>query len=477
MSTLSDKGKRRRRSAVAEVWAEYRRSPRGMVGLVLFAIFLFIGFGAPWLTPYDPLLDRGLADAMARPAWMKIFPKYKNAPVTVDALSLRDWQLVEEDNVTVSWGERNEQEVMLFSPAGEGPARVVLEYGFNYESDPPDTFIMQVPYAFSADAGVTGRASIELVGPDGRTTSMWESRVLRNEVRWTTQRVDSRDFQLKTRLGYRPLANLAEELINAHGRYRFLLKFEIEGAEEAGGATVTVGESRFRIPGQLHGPLGTDNLGADLWAQFIYGTRTSLTIGFVVAALAVFLGTSVGIVAGYVGRWVDELLMRLVDVLIAIPFLPILIVIVAIVGKNIVTLMFLIAVTSWMGIARLVRSQALTLRERTFVEAARAAGASPLYIMRAHILPNVLGLVFASLVLLIPGAIISEATLSFLGFGDPRVPTWGKMLQSAKAFGAFTELAWWWILPPGLALTILAMAFVFIGNTIDDILNRRSSER
>lgn len=195
------------------------------------------------------------------------------------------------------------------------------------------------------------------------------------------------------------------------------------------------------------------------------------------AALAVVVGTLVGIVSGYLGGWTDELLMRLVDVLIAIPFLPILIVVVSIVGKSIGTLIFLVAIFSWMSIARLVRSQALTLRERTFVEAARAAGAGPGYIMKTHILPNVLGLVFAALVLLIPSAIVTEATLSFLGFGDPRVPTWGRMLQNAKAFGAFTELAWWWILPPGLALTVLALAFVFIGNTLDDILNRRNSER
>lgn len=469
--------KTRRKSALREVWEEYKRSPQGMFGLFLFLIFLFIGAGAPLLTPYDPLLDRGLADSMARPAWMRYFSAYRDAPVTVDALSLRDWRLTVQDNVSFDWGERNEQEVLVFSPAAPGPARFVLEYAFDYQSNPPDTFILQVPYSFQGDAGVSGRARIVLVDPDGETYTMWESRVLRNEVRWTTQRVDSRDLQLKMRLGYRPLANLAHELINSRGEYRFLLQFEVDGADEANGFAVTVGESRFRIPGQLHGPLGTDHLGADLWSQFVYGTRTSLIIGFVVAALAVVVGTLVGIVSGYFGGWVDELLMRTVDVLIAIPFLPILIVFVAVVGKSVATLIVLVAVFSWMSIARLVRSQTLTLRERAFVEAARAAGAGPRYIMRTHILPNVLGLVFAALVLLIPSAIVTEATLSFLGFGDPRVPTWGRMLQNAKSFGAFTELAWWWILPPGLALTVLAMAFVFIGNTLDDILNRRNSER
>src|SRR5690606_36462672 len=207
-------------------------------------------------------------------------------------------------------------------------------------------------------------------------------------------------------------------LINAPGEYRVVLEYTADAREE-GTAQLTLGETRFRIPGRLHGLLGTDHVVSNLWSQFVYGTRMSLIIGFVVSVIAVVVGTFM----------------------------------VSVVGKNLWTLIVLIAIFSWMSVARLVRSQTLSLRERSFVEASRAAGASPGYIMRAHILPNVLGIVFASLVLLVPGAIISEASLSLLGFGDPRVPTWGRMLQNARSFGAFGELAWWWILPPGLALT------------------------
>lgn len=474
----------RRRSALREFWNEYKRSPWGLVGLVLFGLFLFVALAAPWLTPYDPLKDQFLADPMARPGWMRHFTKYKDAPVTVDAFLLRSWETASISNVDVTWDDRGGEEVMIVSGVDEGEGRLVLEHPFVLDSNPPDTFFIQVPYAFTGEGGATGTMTMRLVDPKGQSHTLWQSRILRGNVRSTTQRIDSRDMQLKMRLGYTPFANLAAELLNARGEYRFALDFELNPAPAPGVAdpgaarsAFTIGESRFRIPGQLHGPLGTDHLGADLWSQFVYGTRTSLMIGFIVAGMAVLLGTFVGVVAGYIGRWVDELLMRIVDVLIAVPFLPILIVVVAIVGKNIWTLIALVAVFSWMGIARLVRSQALTLRERAFVEAARAAGASPTYIMKTHILPNVLGLVFASLVLLVPGAIVTEATLSFLGFGDPRVPTWGRMLQNARGFGAFGELAWWWILPPGLALTILAMAFVFMGNTLDDMLNRRSNER
>jgi len=468
--------KGKRRGALREIWQEYRRSPQGMVGLFIFLVFLFLGLAAPWLTRYDPLQDQFLANSMARPAWMAYFSRYRMDPVTVDAFLLRDWEVTEAENVDISWGERDGQPVMLVRTQGPGPARLVLEHTIEYRSNPPDTFFVQVPYAFQGQGGASGQLAVRFVTADGRTFDMWASRTLRNEVRWTTQRVDSRDMQLKTRLGFRPLANLAAELINTPGEYRIVLSLTADTGGQ-GEALFTLGESRFRIPGKLHGLLGADHLGADLWSQFVYGTRMSLLIGFVVALIAVVVGTLVGILSGYLGRWVDEVLMRVVDVLIAIPFLPILIVFVAVMGKSLWNLIVLIALFSWMSVARLVRSQTLSLRERAFVEAARAAGASPGYIMRTHILPNVLGLVFASMVLLVPGAIVSEATLSFLGFGDPRVPTWGRMLQNAKSFGAFGELAWWWILPPGLALTILAMAFVFIGNTLDDILNRRNRER
>lgn len=117
------------------------------------------------------------------------------------------------------------------------------------------------------------------------------------------------------------------------------------------------------------------------------------------------------------------------------------------------------------------------MKERPFVEAAKASGASNAYTMIVHILPNVVPLVFASLVLLIPGAILTEATLSFLGLGDPTTPTWGRMLHNARSFGAFTANAWWWILPPGLVITLLSLTFVFIGNTLDEILNPRNRER
>jgi peptide/nickel transport system permease protein len=240
---------------------------------------------------------------------------------------------------------------------------------------------------------------------------------------------------------------------------------------------VYISDPEFYIPGTVHGLLGADHMGADLWTQLVYGTRISLSIGLSAAAISVAVGTAVGIISGYLGGVVDEFIMRIVDVLMAIPDLPILIILGALLGKSVWNIVLLISAFAWMGTARLVRSQTLSLRERVFVEAAKASGASDAYVMIIHILPNVLPLVFAGMVLRIPSAILTEAALSFLGLGDPRVATWGRMLHNARGFGAFTTLAWWWLVPPGLAITFLSLAFVFIGNTVNEILNPRYRER
>jgi peptide/nickel transport system permease protein len=267
----------------------------------------------------------------------------------------------------------------------------------------------------------------------------------------------------------------APRIFSSRGDYSLLLIARTIPGEEP--TRVYISDPEFYIPGTVHGLLGADHMGADLWTQLVYGTRISLSIGLSAAAISVAVGTAVGIISGYLGGVVDEFIMRIVDVLMAIPDLPILIILGALLGKSVWNIVLLISAFAWMGTARLVRSQTLSLRERVFVEAAKASGASDAYVMIIHILPNVLPLVFAGMVLRIPSAILTEAALSFLGLGDPRVATWGRMLHNARGFGAFTTLAWWWLVPPGLAITFLSLAFVFIGNTVNEILNPRYRER
>ncbi|MEM2942611.1 MAG: ABC transporter permease, partial [Candidatus Bathyarchaeia archaeon] len=212
-------------------------------------------------------------------------------------------------------------------------------------------------------------------------------------------------------------------------------------------------------------------------SQLLYGARISLIIGVSAAALAVSIGLAVGLVSGYRAGITDEALMRLVDLLLVLPGLPLLMILSGLFGRNVWNTVLLLGILSWPGFARVVRAQVLQLKTAAFVEASRAIGASDLHIILKHLLPNVLPLAYATVALYIPGAVITEAALSFLALGDPNTPSWGRIFYSANAFGAFQHLAWWWIIPPGVAITLLSISFVFIGTTLDEILNPKIRAR
>lgn len=224
-------------------------------------------------------------------------------------------------------------------------------------------------------------------------------------------------------------------------------------------------------------PLGTDELGRDILSLLIYGTHISLVVGLLGAFLAVGMGALVGLIAGYYGGIIDTILMRITDLFLILPGLPLMIVLAAILGPSMWNIIFVIAIVSWPSVARVVRSQVLELKERPFIEASRVANASDFRIIFNHIAPNVAPLVFATAVLNIAGAILSEAGLSFLGLGDPSHISWGMMLFYANEYGALVIGAWWYLLPPGLCIILLVLAFVFIGYALDEILNPRLRRR
>lgn len=224
-------------------------------------------------------------------------------------------------------------------------------------------------------------------------------------------------------------------------------------------------------------PLGTDELGRDILSLLIYGTHISLIVGLLGAFLAVVMGALVGLIAGYYGGIIDTILMRITDLFLILPGLPLMIVLAAILGPSMWNIIFVIAIVSWPSVARVVRSQVLELKERPFIEASRVANASDFRIIFNHIAPNVAPLVFATAVLNIAGAILSEAGLSFLGLGDPSHISWGMMLFYANEYGALVIGAWWYLLPPGLCIILLVLAFVFIGYALDEILNPRLRRR
>ena len=230
-------------------------------------------------------------------------------------------------------------------------------------------------------------------------------------------------------------------------------------------------------PPSLKFPFGTDNLGRSVLSLTIWGTRISLTVGIVATLMTVFIGTAIGLIAGYFGGWRETTLMRLTDWFLVIPFLPLAIVLATLLQPSLWTIIFVIGVTSWPSTARVIRSQVLTVKTRPYVERSRALGSSHWHLVTRHILPNVGPLIYANTVLIVAVAILSETTLSFLGLGDPLSISWGTILEFAFNKGAAIAGQWWWIVPPGLAIVAVVLAFTMVGYALDDILNPKLRAR
>lgn len=221
-------------------------------------------------------------------------------------------------------------------------------------------------------------------------------------------------------------------------------------------------------PGAQH-ILGTNDLGQDLFSELIAGTRASLFTGLIVAFVAVSIGTIVGLASGYLGSWVDSLLMRLTDLILVLPFLPLVILISVYLGPSQRNIILVLSLFFWAGPARLIRARVLSARSDTYIEAARALGANPIEIMAGHLWSAVRPLALVQIVLVASAAILAESSLSFLGLGDPSGKSWGTMLYFARASGAFLGDAWqWWVLPTGLMITLTVLGLGLVGYRLEE---------
>jgi len=455
-------------------WEEFSRKKIGLLGLAMVIFYVLIAVFAPLLTPYNPLSTEQVAQSFARPQWITIFPQYSDLPTT-EKFPLY-WSIEEESELIQSYGT-----IVVAEYEAENMEIVAVRLAakFNFTSIPPIEFYFKFTWGGNDIQDLKYAIRIALFTPDGTRYSPMTDIYLMSleQAGGELVTVQSVNPFFRQRLGFETHKNPAPVIFNQTGEYKFELNIRFQPKSTAASGKVTVKDTECVILGQVHGILGCDHAGVDIWTQLVYGARVSLEIGLLAAVAGASIGILVGVVTGYLGGVVDELMMRVVDILLCLPFLPLLLTLVFLFGKNIFYIVLFIAVFGWQGLSRVIRSQVLSLRETAFVECARASGASKFYVITKHLVPNVLPIAFASLVLAVPSAILFEAALSFLGFGDPRVPTWGKMLHQAFGFGAFTHLAWWWLLPPGIAITTLCLAFVFMGHALDEVVNPRLRRR
>ena len=500
-------------------WNQYKQSKRGMLGLIIIIAFAIVAIFAPLISPLDPMSPKWpgyypggtqpkLADKLCVPIWYK--PILGMASLSENLQVVNNHEFTTEESFTSQW----EWEVLTTG------YNLGIQYSLTRGNNNNDgcveiSYIREATQAPPSDNKIKVKLQKEFYFPyDGSPNSMyWHySFYMENrtnlasfplEVTFSLRRADEPQLypMRATSFPVHQIANkwysqtwttqgdqstLEETVFTQAGYYTYEITIAmVDSPSGNADMTLFVDNLQLLLYGKAFGLLGTSSIPEssprDLFTMLIYGTRISFLIGTLTAVFSVIIGLAVGLVSGYVRGLVDEALMRFADFLLVIPSLPLLIVLVTVLGKSIWNIIGVLIFMGWMGFSRSVRSMVLSLRERPFIESAKAAGAGTFYIIYRHILPNVFALVYISLATAVPGAIISEASLAWLGLGDITIPSWGVMLydfgrtQTAiiKGVGQY----WFWVIPPGIAIALMAMSFILMGFALDEVLNPRLRRR
>ncbi len=455
-------------------WEEYRRNKIGIAGLLLLGFFIFISFLGPAIAPYPSTRPPMVASDFAMPEWMAFLPEYADLPRTLDVSAL-DTQLVQNSSFIEISRENNIVLVYAGNALGD-IGTVQLSADFSYSYKPPDDFKVSFQYVIENVSNSMCKFKLTITDTNGTEYELLTGSSMLN-IKYGVASTTSASASLRMKLFGDIQHNPAKVIFAGKGNYTMKLTFTFQPLSADAKGVFYLNSGALTIYGKLHGVLGSDAYGHDVYSQILYGAYTSMLVGVLTAVLTTGLSVLIGTIAGYLGGLVDEVIMRIVDVILCIPLFVILLIL----TKNFrLTVIFVVIVISffwWPGPARTIRSKILALKESKFVEGARAAGGGKFYIVRRHLLPNVLPLIMASLILFVPGGILMEAALSFLGFGDPTAITWGRMLSDARQTGAFASLAWWYVIPPGIAISLLCLSFVFIGHALDTVVNPRLRRR
>ncbi len=367
----------------------------------------------------------------------------------------------------------------IFSSQSLGQITVISQqFNVNYDyNDFPSDFI----YEFTARYSGSPLMQISVIRPDGQTLSLLSTslpyskeEILHNERIFSTDGTIKKNLFLQSeKFDFSLEGFTAEDVVfsalSEHevlkGNYVFLVNlYDVKKENE-------IMDSSLIIGGKVYGIMGTDELRRDLAVGLLWGTPLALFIGIAVAVVSVTTGLIYGVYAGFRGKATDEVMMRFNDVIYALPALPFLIILAVTISNSIFVMIGFLTIFGWVGIAKVSRSMALQIKTKAYVEASQMMGQTNSKIVFKHIIPQLLPYAFASIAISVPAAITTEAGLSFLGLGDPTFPTWGQILNDANRFGAAARGLWWWIVPPGIMIAITGLAFVFLGNALDAIVN------
>lgn len=473
------------------------KNKMAVTGVILLVAFIFAAVAAPLLSPYGP--KEQVSGRLAQPEWVMNFPDgyYLSKNIAVPPVqtetspaSIQAWTVTAPTSTLANVVESYAQGVhfrtdslgsLQLAYTGNGPGTVTLSETFDYPyHGPPFELVANIHYLLTGANATTpvgiGIFIVRNQQPTPQTfTLMSENDTLNGK--WfpdPANSLDSNNAVFTSKLGYPSGFSPQNVIFSEASTYTYGITITFYGHQ-----TINIDDFQLQLYGTAWGFLGTNYLGYDVLTQTIYGARISLFVGLLAAGIGIGLGLVIGLLAGFLGRVVDEVLMRFTDMMLVIPGLPLLIVLVAVLGPSIWNLIIVIGFLGWMGFARIVRSQVLTIRERPFIEAARASGAGTGRIIVKHIFPNLVSLTYVNLALTVPGAILSESALAFLGLSDPSLISWGHMFQYLQISGVLVKFppAWWWVLPPGFGIALVSLSFILIGYALDEIFNPRLRKR
>jgi peptide/nickel transport system permease protein len=441
-------------------------------GLILLLIFVGLAVGAPLLTPFHPK-EEIVSAPLDPPSWVTFYAGTAGYSMNSQFSGLAYNTVGSGMTVTSGNLTSNSVDLAISSTSG-GKIQLVKTLNYPYKGESKGFLGNSIVIVKDRTAPINATDYVtKLYGdPRAENFTFWPTKSL--DLVQTYSPIGSLDENNVAQiigLGGTSL-NAAQVIFNVPGTYRFVLELTLPKGSFT--AHLSIREFELFVHGNTFGWMGTDDSGYDIWTQFVYGARLSLLVGITATIIGIGLGLLVGLMAGYLGKLVDEVLMRFTDMMLVIPGLPLLIVLVAVLGQSLTNIIFVLGFLGWMGFARLVRSQVLSIRERPFIEAAKASGAGTGYIVVRHIFSNIVGLTYVNLALSVPAAIVGEAALSFLGLGSLTETTWGRMLAEARGG---VSLPWWWIIPPGLGIAALSLSFILLGFGFDAIFNPRLRRR